>query len=107
MDFNVCYNANANLHVNLLTEFISSNDLFNLLLINSHEVNYTYESKQNGVRSTIDNFLVSENIADYVILYKLLHDWDNFSDHCAIVLCMNVPIIYDQMPQDKETKTMY
>lgn len=41
------------------------------IIINKKD-NYTYESKQNY--------------------------WDNLSDHCAIVLCMNVPIMYDQMP---------
>ena len=45
---------------------------------------------------------MSENIADYVISYKSLHDWDSCSDHCANFLCLNTPIMYDQMPQDKD-----
>ena len=58
------------------------------------EVDYTYESKINGSRSTLDYFLVSDNLFNQIVDYKVSHAVDNFSDHSNLVIIFHVPIEY-------------
>jgi exonuclease III len=61
-------------------------------------VDYTYTSKINGVQSTLDHFLVSENLFTWLNKYSVSHDGDNLSDHSVVTLCINWPIVHFEEP---------
>ena len=52
-------------------------------------VTYTHESF-----STIDHFIVTPNLADYIVKYESLHTVQNPSDHSPLLLEMNLDIEY-------------
>jgi hypothetical protein len=85
-DFNTDFTRNHSDHTRLLKEFMAQENLVNLLQHPNSDVTYTYESKANGERSTIDHFLVSENLYDNVSTYHSIHEGDNFSDHSPLLL---------------------
>ena len=58
------------------------------------EVQFTSENKANGSRSIIDHFLLSDVLVNNVLHYTSLHDYNNFSDHCPVVIKINVPVAY-------------
>jgi exonuclease III len=44
----------------------------------------TFESKISDSRSTIDYFLVSENLSELITNYAVKHSCDNLSDHSIL-----------------------
>ena len=58
--------------------FLSNDDIFD-------NISFTFQSN-NGLRSTIDNFIFTENFIEYIKGFKTLYDGNNISDHFPIVL---------------------
>ena len=58
--------------------FLSNDDIFD-------NISFTFQSN-NGLRSTIDHFIFTENFIDYIKGFKTLYDGNNLSDHFPIVL---------------------
>jgi hypothetical protein len=48
------------------------------------KVDYTFESIVNDTKSTIDHFVVSEYVVDFITNIGVNHDIDNLSDHSVI-----------------------
>ena len=65
---------------------------FNLVVNNSKStVTYTHESF-----STIDHFMVTPNLSDFILKYETLETVINFSDHIPIIMHMDIDIEYLQ-----------
>lgn len=101
-DFNVNFDRVSDNHVNLLNDFILSNMLLNALLSDTQNVQYTYESKQNGHKSIIDHFFVSENLQNSVTSYISLHEGENCSDHSPIAICFDTNLFYSSMREEQK-----
>ena len=93
-DFNTDLARNYSSNTRSLVQFVDNESLRFGLYHSKASVNYTYESKSCGQRSTIDHFICSENLDDRIVVYKSLHHGDNFSDHCAVSVVLNVPVSY-------------
>jgi len=63
-----------------------------LMCPDESSITYTFESKSDGSRSTVDHFLITDNIGDCVIKYDVLHEGQNLSDHYPICLSLNIDI---------------
>jgi len=83
-DFNTDFARNNSLHTQALTNFIDFENLFNGLAHTTSHVEYTYESKSTGIRSTLDHFLVSHALYYKIFSYIPLHEGDNLSDHAPL-----------------------
>lgn len=54
------------------------------------KVDFTYESKMNGQRSTLDHFLLSENLFLELDRYVSIYDGDNLSDHSPVSMALKL-----------------
>lgn len=84
-DFNTDFNRRESKHTELLCKFIKDE-----CLIAGHSLpfangEYTFESRMNGYRSTIDHILYSDCLRSNLCAYDVVHDGDNLSDHALIV----------------------
>lgn len=94
-DFNTDFNRNTQ-NTAALVPFIQTESLENGLSFQNSDVSYTFESKINGIKSTIDHFLVSANLLPVVTHYVSIHEGDNLSDHCPISMWLNIDL--DHIP---------
>ncbi len=96
-DYNRDFSQLRSLHTKSLVSFIERQELVNPLPeLSGAAVDYTFESKANGCRSSLDHILVTRNLTRYVQDDVLVHDGENFSDHAAIKLVMKLPYTYSQ-----------
>ena len=90
-DFNTDLSRESSRHTNLLTDFISTTELFSCLSHSSCNVHYTFCSRSSPVsKSVIDHFFVSDTIASVISSVHSVHDGDNLSDHVPVVLRLNI-----------------
>ncbi len=90
-DFNTDPKRLGSLHTTALQRFMTSEDMCNGLYHASSQVDFTFESKASGARSTIDHFLITENLFSLVTDYHVHHSGDNLSDHSPLYMTMNIP----------------
>lgn len=110
-DFNVSFdlsggvlNSNANSscqNLLLLEEFIDVNLLSVASQHPNSNVKYTFEGKGNGVKSIIDHFVISNELLSNVHEYNSVHEGDNCSDHCPIILKLDIPVCYSKVNDHK------
>ena len=91
-----------------LLDFINDKDFTCCLYMDvSDDIDYTYESKIDGTRSTIDHFMVSESLKHLVKSYNVSHDGHNFSDHSLLGISINVSVTYQQDFISEHSKLMW
>ena len=56
-------------------------------------IDYTFAVESRNAYSSIDNFYISQSLANYSLDLKVLHDSVNFSDHLPLHLVLNSNII--------------
>ena len=76
--------------VELLADFTSSQGLFLCLEHAPTSVDFTYENSWNHARSTIDHFVISENLRSSFVRQWCIHEGDNLSDHSPLFLELNI-----------------
>ena len=93
------------LHTKDLLYFVSDEDF---VLLNSvlarYDVDYTFESKANLARSTIDHFMVTNNLKSSVVNVECEHSVDNTSDHSVLSVKFDIHvdnIVVDTQARDK------
>ena len=74
-----------------LMEFIERENFYLALNNGNSSVTHTHESL-----STIDHFMVTPNLSDFITKYETLETVNNFSDHIPIILHMDIDIEYLQ-----------
>ena len=57
-------------------------------------VDYTFQSKINNIRSITDHFLLTDNLFNTVCEYNVLHEGDNLSDHSVISMPLQITVQY-------------
>ena len=78
----------------LFKDFISDENLINVLELDISNVPYTYENIRvnPATFSTIDHFLVSPNLGKIVTKYETIFSHNDFSDHFPVMLTLNTNI---------------
>ena len=91
-DLNTDFSRKSSLHPLPLTEFMTDQYMKCGLSHVLSEVDYTYRSKINDECSTLNHFIMTENIFNLVNKYNSVHEGDNLSDHSALQLHLDIPI---------------
>ena len=89
-DFNTDISRSNSLHTRKLLSFTSVNNMVLLDNCEIFDVNYTYESMANGAKSTIDHFMVTNNLSNTCINISCDHHANNLSDHSALTVRFNM-----------------
>ena len=106
-DFNTDMCRVNSLHTKSLQTFMDNE---NFKLCDSHpfnKVDYTYESLSNGTKSTLDHFIVSENMFQFICDVSVVHDIDNISDHSILSTSFNISIEYSHTAVQNEAKLLW
>ena len=90
-DFNTDMSRTDSLHTKSMSSFISQEEFKMCISHNSCNIDYTYESIINGARSTLDHFIVTENMYGYITDVSVAHDVDNISDHSVVSIQLSLP----------------
>ncbi len=72
-----------------------------------YNVDYTYESKTNHARSTLDHFMVSHNLHTEVVNVICDHNVDNISDHSPVSAIFNAGVERTQTSRHYEDKVLW
>ena len=80
-------------HTTALHAFCQRNCLKLCLRLTAANIDYEYVT---GCRSTLDHFIVSDNLASQVISSDVTHDGNNLSDHNAVCLCLDILVQYTE-----------
>ena len=87
-----------NIQTNTFLSFIEEESLS--LGLNFKDCNVPYTFHNNNSLSTLDHFLVTKNISQYITRYESLFMIDDFSDHVPLRLELNVNIAcFDDIPR--------
>jgi exonuclease III len=89
-DYNTDLSRPLSWHTLSLNEFIRSENVCCCAHLDCNNIDFTYCSKSNGTKSTLDHFLISSELKGRVISYNTLDDGDNLSDHSPILLSMSM-----------------
>ena len=95
-DFNADM-ARNNFQSVALNSFVSNENLF--LCLNSNIANVPYTRDQNQTTSTIDHFIVSNNLSSKLCKYETLFIHNNFSDHLPLLIEMELELVYIEIPK--------
>ena len=60
-----------------------------------YEILYIYENRFTGAQSKLDHLILSESFSGDVNWYCSIHEGDNLSDHCPIIMNIAMNIKYD------------
>jgi hypothetical protein len=91
-DLNTSFERPNSLHTKGLLSFLQTNSMNCCISHPVSSVDFSYESKANNVRSTIDHFVCTNNMWQSIIDYTVVHDMENPSDHSVIALHTCLPI---------------
>ena len=75
-----------------LRSFVNNEQMFLCIDAECSNIPYTYCSKSNGCKSTIDHFMVTQNLRESIIKYESVFMNSDFSDHVPICLEMQIDV---------------
>ncbi|ESO92706.1 hypothetical protein LOTGIDRAFT_175652 [Lottia gigantea] len=101
-DFNTDLSRTTSYHTIRLKALCSSHTLDFAQKHDNSNVEYAFESKINGDKSSLDYFLFSENLGTNLIEFISIHDGDNMSDHS---ISLNLSIQLECCQLDPLSKT--
>ena len=55
-------------------------------------------SKISGTKSTLDHFIVSDNLFGSINKCTVLHEGDNLSDHSLVSMSLSMPVVHFEEP---------
>jgi len=96
-DLNTDFSRHHSLHTAALLRFTVEENISLLNALPCYDVDYTYESMAHGTRSTLDHFLVSNQLVPHVTQVKALHSALS-SDHSPVEMTVSVNVSSLQEP---------
>lgn len=106
-DFNTDFSRSASLHTDALCSFLRDSELCVLHDLPVYNVPFTYESKINGVRSTLDHMFVSQNMYDQVRDVYVSFNVANDSDHYPLHVYFDIDIGVKSHPRSRPPKQLW
>jgi hypothetical protein len=100
-DFNTDFSRVKSKNTISLCDFIDQQNMSACVKHVSSEVNYTYENCINMCRSTIDHFLVTENLTKCIVNYETINHGDNLSDHLPVTCHLDLSASYHDVEDVK------
>jgi hypothetical protein len=91
-DFNSDLSRINSLHTRRLLSYVDNENLILLDNLDCCDVEFSYESKANQKRSTLDHFMVSHNLCADVVSVTCDHNVHNMSDHSPLSVSFNIDI---------------
>ena len=79
-----------------LCSFVEDEDLHLCIKSDCADVPFTFCSKSNGSKSSIDHLIVSQNLCEYINKYEAMFMNSDFSDHVPIRLELNINVLHLQ-----------
>jgi len=101
-DFNTDLSRVNALHTRELLNFMNGNSMAACIRQGCSDVKHTYENIHTGVLSTLDHFLISENLLQYVLEYRSIHEGESLSDHCPVLLRLSLDTVHVSLSNDKQ-----
>ena len=92
-DYNTDFSRNS-LQTDTLNKFMDAEKCINVTNVKNVSIDHTFSSHDGKYFSTIDHFLVGENVKPFVISYKTTDNIENVSDHLALRCTFNLYIDY-------------
>jgi hypothetical protein len=89
-DFNTDFSRLNSLHTHELNQFITMNDLYSCISCDCAAIKHTYENVHTYVMSTLDQFILSDNLFQSISEYCSIHCGANLSDHCPVLLRLSM-----------------
>ena len=93
-DFNTDMSRLRSLHTRALSEFCARQSLTLCVKSSLSAVDFTYQNSASNAQSIIDHFIVSKGLSDAISQYECLHDGQNLSDHCPVLLRLNMIVVH-------------
>ena len=84
-----------------LHSFLNNEKFFLCINAESSNTPYTYCSKSNGCKSTIDHFIVTQNLCESVVKYESVFMNSDFSDHVPLCLEIQIDVSYHETFEPK------
>ena len=91
-DMNTDLSRMNSLNTQSMKIFCEEQSLAPCITLSVANVDFTYESDTTGTRSTLDHFIVSQNLIGLVSYYESIHDGDNLSDHSPVSLKLRLDV---------------
>ena len=91
-DFNVDLSRLQSTQTSLFKQFRNEESLISVHTI-GNQVEYTYCSDISGVKSTLDHFVISNELSDCINKHCIIEDIENRSDHAPLFVDVTLPII--------------
>ena len=98
-DFNTDFTRLTSLHTRALNAFTANENFCTLNSLQTYDVPFTFESKANGARSTLDHFFVSPNLLDQVRSVSVSFSINNTSDHFPVHACFEIDTGHRSQPR--------
>ena len=97
-DLNVDLTRTQSQHTVYLSNFCSDADLHHCALHSKSSVDFTFRSRVPPFSSaTLDHFLVCDTLQREIVSFRVLHEGDNLSDHCPVILELNLSFVGSAM----------
>ena len=91
-DFNVTLKEDNAVVSRFLNPFLKRESLKCAMESTNQSINFKFESKANGSRSTLDHVVVISNIFNSICSYHVRHDGDNVSDRSPVCMSLKIDI---------------
>ncbi len=95
-DFNTDLTRENYLHTVVLTRYMREESFKCAMSFAGSGVHYTYENKITGSRSTIDHFLLTENLFTMLKSCKSVHRGDNLPDHTPVEIKLGIDVYHSE-----------
>ena len=106
-DLNTDLKRTTSLHTKHLLNVCDKESLKCAASHSNFNIDYTYESTINHIKSVIDHFIVSRDIYDSIEQFVVQHDGDNLSDHDVISMQVPISVSFDSIDVEQVRKPLW
>ncbi len=103
-DLNTDITRSTSPHTDKLLSFVEQESFYMGIRHNCSDITYTYESKQNYARSSLDHFLITQNLTGLITKYSVINEVDNPSDHLPLVITLQLDQLQLSRPPSPANK---
>lgn len=106
-DFNTDFSRLTSLHTQALSSFLVNENLCSIHNLDCYNVPFTFESKANGARSTLDHCFASPDLIPQINEANVSFSVDNMSDHYPLHVYFEIDLGPRSHPRPKPAKQLW